>query len=175
MSKVKNERLISVLKTKTASAIADVMERMGHKGTGVGQDNGQDKRRILTVDYCMAECVDVVELPIKEMVSLMFKPQDGENCSHPFISLTLPKAMKSSAALGEFMFGMDFELAKAHCYEPLVIEDMEAFKKLVLGKKFGIEISENPATGWRYVTDFFNLVGTDKLPSCPKDIVRNEF
>ncbi len=176
ITSVNENKRCEVFDGATLDQIIDIHSRYGSKYTSVYMISAEDYIKPLTEDYYRAICRDVIELPDKKTMVLIFEPYNRacQRCTD--IGLTLSKIIRSSDALGEFIFGMDFGADEVHSYDSLVVNDMEAFRKLVLGREFGIEVSVNLDTGWLYVTDFFHLVDSeDKIPSCPEEIIRNEF
>lgn len=173
------ERLKVISAQKGSVNIADIRTQHVPKpntcivGRKSRLDNGEN--RAVKKGYYLAHCVDVVELADNETLLLIFEPYDQEGNCYTWLSLTLPKRIGRSEALGEFLFTLEGELEGAHATSELVIENASVFRDLVQGKEFGIEVSVNLDTGWLYVTDFFNLCDTHDLPTCPDDIIRNVF
>lgn len=140
-----------------------------------GKNEDKSDIRTLIEGYYVAKCIEIIELYDNRTLLLIFEPYDSEGWRYTGISLTLSKVISESEALGEFIFGAGQGIDNPSSSASLVIRNVDAFKDLVLGKSFGIEVSVNIETGWLYITDFFNLVGTDEFPTCPMEIVRNVF
>ncbi len=165
-----------VINGKTFEQIAETWERYGSKFTNMYVIGEGDYIKPLTEGYYLAKCYKVIELPDGMTVIMMFEPYDENRQRCSDISLTLQKVITGSEALGELIFGLGYSMEEVHSSDGLVIRDMDEFRKRVIGTKYGIEVSVNLETGWLYVTDIFNMVDSeDRIPSCPTDIIRNEF
>ncbi len=173
---ISENKRYALSEAKTLKQIIDIHSRFGAKHTGVCVVDAENEIKPLTEGYYLAVCSGVAELPDRKTVVLTFEPHDDSGQRYSGICLTLPKVIASSKALGEFIFGLGYSLDGAHSDQTLVIGDMDAFREKVLGAEYGIEVSANLDTGWLYVTDLFHLVNSgDKIPSCPGEIIRNEF
>ena len=173
---MRNQRMFPKIKrVRTIDDLLDYQNPSNEQDVYVIDGKKQDDPVFpLTKGYYRAVCLGIIELPDGESFILIFDPYDEDGWRHTEICLTVTKEIRSSEALGELLFAFG-KHEGMHSDSSMVIDNVAAFREMFEDTEVGLEVSENSATGLLYVTDFFNLVDTDKFPTCPEEIVRNVF
>lgn len=173
---MRNQRMFPKIKrVRTIDDLLDYQNPSNEQDVYVIDGKKQDDPVFpLTKGYYRAVCLGIIELPDGESFILIFDPYDEDGWRHTEICLTVTKEIRSSEALGGLLFAFG-KHEGMHSDSSMVIDNVAAFREMFEDTEVGIEVSENSATGLLYVTDFFNLVDTDKFPTCPEEIVRNVF